>query len=117
MVYAPFVANLKFLRRSCRCPNHRPTSTSPFGIHQSGFCGYHKDLATANLHKVALQEKTMDAPPRWRFRFRLYLMCQNYNCGYQLATARHTLCTPERSQKLGGTAVRMQACHAHPFCV
>jgi hypothetical protein len=30
-----------------------------FSILKSGFCGYHKDLATARLHKVALQEKTM----------------------------------------------------------
>jgi hypothetical protein len=30
-----------------------------FGIHQSAFCGYHKDLATASQLKVALQEKTM----------------------------------------------------------
>jgi hypothetical protein len=32
-----------------------------FSIHQRAFCGYHKDLATASQHKVALQEKTMAA--------------------------------------------------------
>jgi hypothetical protein len=34
-----------------------------FRIHQSAFCGYHKDLATASQHKVALQEKTMRYGP------------------------------------------------------
>ncbi len=31
-----------------------------FSILKSGFCGYHKDLATASLHNMALQEKTME---------------------------------------------------------
>ena len=47
--------------------NHQNSNRS---IHKSCFCGYHTDLATASLRKVALQEKTSNSNYDSRYRDR-----------------------------------------------